>query len=60
VTRGDPISDGEVISFLVFSLPQLRTDDPDFAVEVKPRSPGGSPDTPDIDAIGLLPRGGVR
>jgi hypothetical protein len=57
VTRGDPISDPEVISFLLFSLPQLRTEDPGFTVEVKPRFSGGSDDTPDIDAIGLLPRG---
>jgi hypothetical protein len=60
VTRGDPIPDGEVISFLIFSLPELRTEDPDFAVEVKPHAPGGSPNMPDIDAIGLIPRSGVR
>ncbi|HEX2295711.1 MAG TPA: M64 family metallopeptidase [Actinomycetota bacterium] len=55
VTSGDPIADGEVISFLLFALPELNKDHPNFTVEVRGRAPGETASfTPDIDAIGLL------
>ncbi len=55
VTSGDPIPDGECISFLLFTLPELSTANPDFTVEVRARPPGETGSfTPDIDAIGLV------
>jgi hypothetical protein len=54
---GDPIPADDVVSFLLFSLPELRTDTPDLTIQVRGRgSPGpGEEASPDIDAIGLLP-----
>jgi hypothetical protein len=48
----------EVISFLIFAVPELATDSPDFTIAVNGTpSPGpGEEATPDIDAIGVIPR----
>jgi hypothetical protein len=52
---GAPIGDAEVMSFLLFALPEVRTDDPGFAVTVgEPARPTAGETTPDIDAIGVL------
>lgn len=49
-----PLASTAVISFLMFSLPELTTNQPKFTVRVSGSSiPEG---TPDIDAIGVLPR----
>jgi hypothetical protein len=53
----DAIGFDEVISYLVFALPELATDGPHSAVRVQhlDSSAVGS-NTPGIDAIGVLPR----
>ena len=52
----EPIGDDEVISFLLFSLPELRTADNAFTITISashPPTPGEA--TPDIDSIGVIP-----
>ena len=47
----------EVISFLLFALPELNTEAPSFTVDVTTHTQrAGEEVTPDIDAIGVLPR----
>ncbi len=56
---GSPlVGDSDVISFLLFALPELNTSSTAFAITVKPRPPGETSSfTPDIDAIGVLRHG---
>jgi hypothetical protein len=50
---------GEVISFLLFALPEISTDSPGFTVRVSgtPAPGPGQEATPDIDTIGVIHRG---
>ena len=52
VVGGEPIGDTEVISFLLFTLPELLTSGPDFQISV-----AGTTEVPDIDVIGVLTSG---
>ncbi|MFF9627259.1 hypothetical protein, partial [Streptomyces griseosporeus] len=58
-THGDTIADDEVISFLAFSIPELNLSHDQFTVTIAGTpSPGaGQEATPDVECIGLLPRG---
>ncbi|MFF4550781.1 hypothetical protein ACFY1J_42560 [Streptomyces sp. NPDC001406] len=53
-----PVGDGEVISFLLFSLPTLEMKNPNLSVTVSftaiPPAPVDASITPDIDAMGVL------
>jgi hypothetical protein len=52
-----PIGDSEVISYLLFTLPELDTGNPEFTVTLTGRPPGETAYlSPDVDAIGVLRR----
>ncbi|MEU4494865.1 hypothetical protein AB0F96_15805 [Streptomyces sp. NPDC023998] len=55
---GSSITDSEVISYLLITLPEVDTGDPAFTVAVTGRPPGETASLPlDVDAIGVLRRG---
>ncbi|MER5463827.1 hypothetical protein ABT010_24680 [Streptomyces sp. NPDC002668] len=55
---GSSITDSEVISYLLITLPEVDTGNPGFTVTVTGRPPGETASfSPDVDAIGVLRRG---